>query len=128
MIIVCWTVKVFYAYVFFLRPPTSPKKETIIALISPEGNVVALNKFFDPDVDVSYLERKALWYERTHNIFVSSFSHRKEENEKTSKSRKSVMEEKKFMATSDKVRLMAFYNELAIEVYSSALWNNLTWI
>ena len=76
MIIVCWTVKVPYAYVFFLGPPTSPKKETIIALISPEGNVVALNKFFDPDVDVSYLERKALWYERTHNIFVSSFSHR----------------------------------------------------
>ena len=38
------------------------------------------------------------------------------------------MEEKNFMATSDKVRLMAFYNELAIEVYSSALWNNLTWI
>ena len=76
MIIVCWTVKVFYAYVFFLRPPTSPKKETIIALISPEDNVVALNKFFDPDVDVSHLERKALWYERTHNIFVSSFSHR----------------------------------------------------
>ena len=37
------------------------------------------------------------------------------------------MEEKKFMATSNKVRLMAFYNELAIEVYSSALWNNLTW-
>lgn len=38
------------------------------------------------------------------------------------------MEEKKFMATSNKVRLVAFYNELAIEVYSSALWNNLTWI
>ena len=38
------------------------------------------------------------------------------------------MEEKKFMATANKVRLMAFYNELAIEVYSSALWNNLTWI
>ena len=38
------------------------------------------------------------------------------------------MEEKKFMETSNKVRLVAFYNELAIEVYSSALWNNLTWI
>ena len=72
MIIVCWAVKVFYAYVFFLRPPASLKKETIIALISPEGNVVALNKFFDADVDVSYLERKALWYERTHNIFGQS--------------------------------------------------------
>ena len=38
------------------------------------------------------------------------------------------MEGKKFMATSNKVRLMTFYNELAIEVYSSAMWNNLTWI
>ena len=35
---------VFYTYLFSFTP-TSPKKETIIVLILPEGNVVTLNEF-----------------------------------------------------------------------------------
>ena len=54
------TIKsVFYMYLFSFTP-TSPKKETIIVLILPEGNVVALSEFFNPDFDVKYLEWEAL--------------------------------------------------------------------
>ena len=36
-------------------------------------NVVAVNEFFDPDVDIYYLVGKALRYVRVHNIFVLFF-------------------------------------------------------
>ena len=59
-------------------------------------NVVAVNEFFDPDVDIYYLVWKALRYVRVHNIFVwfffSSIGQFQEESESTSK----VKEGKKY--------------------------------
>ena len=57
--------------------------------ICQQKNLVAINEFFNSDVDIYHLERIALRCVILHNIYVSFFfsiGHYQEENENTTES------------------------------------------
>lgn len=79
--------------------------------ICQQKNLVAINEFFNSDVDIYHLERIALRCVSLHNIFVSFFflhwtsSRRKLEHYEIN----NFKEGRKYMTTPNKVRLLPFF-------------------